>query len=84
MQIQSEPVKQLARNVVEPLNQNNMSFQQVCLLAAGMRLEDVLSPSALGVLCAPQLRRGLAEDGTGSEAWSCCFGVEAGKEIREK
>lgn len=84
MQIQSEPVKQLVRNVVEPLNQNSVLFQQVCLLTAGMRLENVLSSSALGVLHAPQLRRDLAEDKTCSEPWSCCCGMEAGKEIRGK
>jgi len=61
MQIQFEPVKQLVRNVVEPLNQTSVLFQQGCLLTAGMRLENVLSPSALGLLCAPQPRRGLAE-----------------------
>lgn len=69
---------------MEPPNQHSVSFQQVCLLTAGMRLENVLSPSALGVLHAPQLRRGLAEDKTCSEHRSRCFGVEAGKEIGEK
>lgn len=51
VQIQFEPVKQLMWNVVEPLNQNSLSLQQVCLLKTGMRLENVLSLCPGGALC---------------------------------
>lgn len=83
MQIQSEPVKLLTRNVVESLGQTCWNDILFYLFEAGMRLENVLFPSALRVICAPQLRRGL-EDETSSEPQTHCFGMEAGKEIRKK
>lgn len=84
MQIQSEPVKLLPRNVVGSLSQTCWNDMLFYLFKAGMRLENVLSPPALRAICAPQLRRGLKEDETGSEPQTHCFGMEAGKVIRKK